>query len=100
LTPEFISTDLLGQQEQQQQQQQYWKYHGAATSGRESGVRSCFVLLSVIGFKLTSVDERNKSYKKNINCLCGLNGRMNNVTHSLAERRREFPGMKFQLGRS
>jgi hypothetical protein len=35
LTPEFISTDLLGQQEQQQQ---YWKYNGTATSGQESGV--------------------------------------------------------------
>jgi hypothetical protein len=35
LTPEFINTDLLGQQEQQQQ---YWKYSGTATSGQESGV--------------------------------------------------------------
>jgi hypothetical protein len=37
LAPEFITTDLLTQQEQQQQ---YWKYNGTRTrtSGQESGV--------------------------------------------------------------
>jgi hypothetical protein len=47
LTPEFINTDLLGQQEQQQQ---YCKYNGTATSGQESGVCYCCVLPSVIKF--------------------------------------------------